>query len=341
MEAIWYGIMAILLGTYVLLDGYDLGAGMAYLFFADTDEEKQKVLKSIRSIWDANEVWLIAFVGIAWVVFPRYAQILFDNFGGYIMLFFLFLLLKTITFNLMLVFDQKVELKKWLGYLFGFINMMLIVFISLIFANILRGIYVSQPGTHLRFVSQMFSPFTAKVGLFDWFSLLSMSVIFIAVSIHGLGWIILKNKGAFNRKLKKTIQRLAFVELILIGLFLVAWYFLHPDIYHNYWSYPFLFVLPVLAFISLFGLMGIRTYQGENKASILSTNFIIFSWLSIMAAIYPNFILSLDQSTLDIFTGGFDNPERFFIKWWILAIGLLLLSYSIVVHKYMKGEDRQ
>ncbi len=339
MEAIWYIILTILIGTYILLDGYDLGAGTSYLFFADTDEEKEKTLKSIRSIWDANEVWLLAFVGIVFIVFPKYAKVLFNNFGGYIMLFFLFLLFKTIAFNLMVVFKNRPKLKNIFGYIFGFINMMLVVFISLIFANILRGIFVSKTESHIRFVSQYFSPFGQKPGLFDWFTILAGSMIFIGIMIHGLGWIILKNRGAFNRKLKKIIQRLSFIELILTVVFIVTWYFLHPDIFHNYWTLPFLFIFPVLVFISLFGLMGIRTYQRENKAFILSTNLIIFSWISIIISIYPRFILSLDQTELTAFNAGFDNPERFFIKWWILAVGLLLLGYSIIVHKYMKGEE--
>ena len=339
MEAIWYGILSVLIGTYILLDGYDLGAGVVYLFFADSDDERQKVLKSIRSIWDANEVWLIAFVGLASVVFPVYSQALFDNFGGYILLFFLFLLLKTISFNLMLVYKNKSLIYRILGYIFGFINTMLVVFISLIFANILRGIFAADTGGHIRFVSKHFSPFSDKAGLFDWFTLLTGAVIFIGILIHGLGWVVLKNSGAFNRKLKKTIQRLAFLELILLLLFLISWYFLHPGIIGNYWSYPFLFVFPVLAFIALSGLIGIRTYPGENKAFILSTNLIIFSWISVMIAIYPNFIMSLDGTRLTAFNAGFDNPERFYIKWWILTIGILLLGYSIVIHKYIKGEE--
>jgi len=338
METIWYLILAILIGTYILLDGYDLGAGMAYLFFTDTEKEKQKIINSIRSIWDANEVWLIAFVGLASIVFPSYAEVLFDNFGGYIMLFFLFLLLKTIVFNLMIVFDKKKQLKEILGYIFGFINTMLIIFISLIFANILRGIFAGKPEGKVSFVSKHFSPFSDYAGIFDWFVILAGTAIFIGISIHGLGWIILKNKGAFNRKLKKIVQRLSFIELILIALFLIAWNILHPEVIDNYWSYPFLFIFPILAFISLFGLMGIRSYQGENKAFILSTNLIIFSWLSAMVSMYPNFIMSLDDAQLNIYNAGFDNPERFYIKWWILAIGLLLLAYSIVVHKYVKGE---
>ncbi len=337
MEAIWYGILAILVGTYVLLDGYDLGAGITYLFFADNEEEKQKVTNSISSMWDANEVWLIAFVGLASTIFPKYTQVLFYNFGGYILLFFLFLLLKILAFNLITIFENRPAVKRFFGYTFGFINMMLVVFISLIFANILRGLHL-EDSDHLRFVSQKFSPFTAKTGFFDWFSVLTSTMIFFGILIHGLGWVVLKNQGAFNRKLKKIIQRLSFFELILIVLFLIAWYFIHPDVYQAYLKYPFLFAFPVLAFISFFGLMGIRTYQGENKAFILSTNTIIFSWISIMVAMYPHFVMPLGKATLTAFNAGFDSPKRFFIEGWLLIIGALLLAYSILVHKYMKGE---
>jgi len=339
MELLWYVILSILLMTYVLIDGFDLGAGMAYLFIADTEDEKQKVLKSIHSIWDANEVWILAFVGVSWVVFPRYASVLFDNFGGYILLFFLFLLFKTIFFNLTIVFKNKPLFKKIFGYIFGFINLILVIFISLIFANILRGIFIGQEGVNLRFVSQYFSPFTSKIGLFDWFTVLTTVMFFVFFIMHGLSWIILKNTGAFNRKLKKILQRIAFIEFILIVLFITAWYSIHPSVYKNYWSYPFLFIFPILAFISLFGLIAVRTYQGENKASILSSNFIIFSWISIIIALFPNFIMSLDNETLTVFNARFNNPESYYVKWWILVIGIILLGYSIVVHKYLKGEN--
>ena len=338
METIWYIILGLLIGTYILLDGYDIGAGMAYLFFPGSEEEKQKITRSIRSIWDANEAWLIGFMGLISIVFPIYFKVLFANFGGYILLFLLFILLKTIALNLMLVFKDKKRLLDITGFVFGFLNTMLIVFISIIFANILRGVFVSQVHNEIAFISKHFSPFSNQVGLFDWFTVLAAATIFIGLMLHGLGWIVLKNSGAFNRKLKKRIQAWAFVELILIILVFIAIYILHPDSVKNYLSYPFLFIFPVLSFISLFGLIGIRSYQGENKAFLLTTNMIIFIWISAFIALYPKFIFSLDDQQLTIFNTGFDNPERFYIKWWILGIGVILLAYSILIHKYIKGE---
>jgi len=45
---------------YVVLDGFDLGAGVVHLFVARNDAERRMVLKSVGPVWDGNEVWLIA-----------------------------------------------------------------------------------------------------------------------------------------------------------------------------------------------------------------------------------------------------------------------------------------
>jgi len=338
MEVIWYIILAFLIGTYIILDGYDLGAGMAYLLFPDTDEEKEKIINSIRSIWDANEVWLVAFMGLSYVIFPKFSSAIIHNFGGYIMLFFLFLLFKTLSFNLLVVFRNKPIIKRLLGWSFGVFNFMLVVFISLIFANILRGVFLENSNVNLAFVSQKFSPFTQNVGMFDWFTLLGGGATLIAILIHGTVWVILKNSGAFNRKLKKIVKGLAVIELIIIGLFLVAWYILHPEMMYYYWQLPFLFIFPILSFISLVGLIGIRSYPGENKGFVLSTNMIIFSWISVIIAIFPRFIFNLGDKELTLYNSGFQDFEGFHVKWWILVIALVLLIYSILVHKYVKGD---
>ncbi len=336
MEVVWYVILFVLLGTYLLLDGYDLGTGVVYLFFADSVEEKKKTIKSIRSVWDANEVWLFAFITILYLVFPKFAYLIFDAFGGYILLFILFLLLKTLAFNLMITFKDK-KTKDVFGFFYGFFNMMMIVFIALILANILRGIYPNAE-KQLGFVSDSFSPFTANQGIFDWFTVLIIAIIFITILIHGMGWVILKNTGAFNRKLKIKIQRLSIILLILSIIFMALWYYIHPEIYKNYFKYPFLFIFPFLYFSALFGLMAIRTYQEENKGFLLSTNLIIFGLFSVFSATFPRLSLSLTEEKITIYNTEFYNPEKFYFQGWVIAIGILLLIYSILIHKYNKGK---
>src|SRR5579871_5648409 len=55
---------------YVLLDGFDLGAGIVHPGVAHTDAERRAVIGSIGPVWDGNEVWLIAGGGTLFFAFP-------------------------------------------------------------------------------------------------------------------------------------------------------------------------------------------------------------------------------------------------------------------------------
>src|SRR2546421_8413751 len=65
---------------YVLLDGFDLGAGAIHLLVARTDKERRQVLASIGPVWDGNEVWLIATGGTLYFAFPTLYASAFSGF---------------------------------------------------------------------------------------------------------------------------------------------------------------------------------------------------------------------------------------------------------------------
>ena len=71
MAATWYLLIAMMLITYAVLDGFDFGAGILHLFVAKTDAERREVLGAIGPVWDGNEVWLIASGGVLVFAFPR------------------------------------------------------------------------------------------------------------------------------------------------------------------------------------------------------------------------------------------------------------------------------
>src|SRR6187549_3525211 len=60
-----------MLAAYVVLDGFDLGAGALHLLVARTDRERRQVLAAIGPYWDGNEVWLLAGGGALFVAFPK------------------------------------------------------------------------------------------------------------------------------------------------------------------------------------------------------------------------------------------------------------------------------
>src|SRR5712691_4273715 len=80
MPTVWFVLVAFMLVAYVVLDGFDLGAGAAHLFIARTDDERRTVLRSIGPVWDGNEVWLIAAGGTLFFAFPALYASSFSGF---------------------------------------------------------------------------------------------------------------------------------------------------------------------------------------------------------------------------------------------------------------------
>ena len=44
METLWFMIVAVMVAAYVVLDGFDLGAGVIYLGAARTPAERRKIM---------------------------------------------------------------------------------------------------------------------------------------------------------------------------------------------------------------------------------------------------------------------------------------------------------
>jgi cytochrome d ubiquinol oxidase subunit II len=70
MVELWYALVAIVFAIYVVLDGFDFGAGIVAPFVAKGDAERRMVLGAIGPYWDGNEVWLLAGGGSLFVAFP-------------------------------------------------------------------------------------------------------------------------------------------------------------------------------------------------------------------------------------------------------------------------------
>jgi cytochrome d ubiquinol oxidase subunit II len=70
MATLWFMIVAVMVAAYVVLDGFDLGAGVIYLGAARTRDERRTIMRAIGPVWDGNEVWLLAAGGTLYFAFP-------------------------------------------------------------------------------------------------------------------------------------------------------------------------------------------------------------------------------------------------------------------------------
>jgi cytochrome d ubiquinol oxidase subunit II len=80
MAMLWFCLATAMIAGYVILDGFDLGAGVIQLLVAKTEREKAQVLSSIGPVWDGNELWLVAASGALFVAFPALYASSFSGF---------------------------------------------------------------------------------------------------------------------------------------------------------------------------------------------------------------------------------------------------------------------
>ena len=60
LQFTWFSIIGIALALYAILDGFDLGAGILYIF-SGSEEERMTIRNSIGPVWDGNEVSRIRY----------------------------------------------------------------------------------------------------------------------------------------------------------------------------------------------------------------------------------------------------------------------------------------
>src|SRR5256886_8584248 len=80
MAMLWFCLATAMIVGYVILDGFDLGAGIVQLLVAKTEREKAQVLSAIGPVWDGNEVWLLAAAGALFLAFPALYASSFSGF---------------------------------------------------------------------------------------------------------------------------------------------------------------------------------------------------------------------------------------------------------------------
>ena len=69
MASAWIVLIGLCLLMYVVLDGYDLGIGVASLFERER-RRRHEMLELVAPAWDGNETWLVLLAVCLWAGFP-------------------------------------------------------------------------------------------------------------------------------------------------------------------------------------------------------------------------------------------------------------------------------
>tara|TARA_R110002050_G_scaffold350_5_gene2341 strand:- start:19760 stop:20836 length:1077 start_codon:yes stop_codon:yes gene_type:complete len=349
MEIFWYIVLMSMLAIYVVLDGYDFGAGIVHLFFAKKEKDKKAITNAIGPFWDANEVWLIASGGVLFFAFPTLYASSFSGFYLPLIMILWLLIFRAIGLELRGQIHHRLWETVW-DKAFGIASFLLALFFGIALGNVVRGVNlgmvengVSAHEAHYFFLplwNPTFSPTAAHLGIIDWFTILLGLVGVVTLTIHGANWIIYKTNSDLNDKLRTVIFRLNFVLLALVILSLVVWHVIAPKPFLNFIETPWLWIFPILTLIGLVGLFWVKAFKKDGIGFIFSSLFILGGFASTAASIFPKLLPSTNSinPSLTVYNVAADEYGLSVgINWFIIAF-ILLIAYVFIQYRVFKGK---
>lgn len=249
METIWFWIVAVMLTCYVILDGFDIGAGIAYYFVGRTSKERETVIAAIGPVWDGNEVWLLATSGTLYFAFPALYAAGFSGFYLPLIMVLWLLIMRATGIELRHQLDNSMWHSFW-DFVFCLSSVLLAIFFGAALGNVVRGVPLNAEGY---FFEPLWTDFrtTGTTGILDWFTVLSGLVALVALTVHGANYLAVKTEDEMNARSRKLVGVGWYVLVALTIVSLIAVANLRDEILVNYLDYPITWLVPAAVLGSL------------------------------------------------------------------------------------------
>jgi len=338
MPTIWFIIVSVMIAAYVVLDGFDLGAGIIYLIAGRTANDRRKILRSIGPVWDGNEVWLLAAGGTLYFAYPQLYASAFSGFYLPLMMVLWLLMLRGIGIELRAHMDNPV----WQGFfdvVFCFSSALLAIFFGAALGNVIRGVPLGPDGY---FFEPLWTNFRLgpHPGILDWYTVLAGVVALVTLTAHGALYVTLKTDGDLGARARKIALTMWPVQVAVTLLSLVATWFVRPSIKENYLAYPIGFVIPLIVFGSRVMMLAAGRQGRELRAFLASCTYITGMLVGAVFALYP-VVLPASTDTaynLTIYNSAAGHHGLAVgLVWWTLGM-VLTLGYFLYVYRTYRGK---
>jgi cytochrome d ubiquinol oxidase subunit II len=338
MHEIWYAIVAFMLTAYVVLDGFDFGAGALHLFVARTDTERREVLAAIGPFWDGNEVWLLAAGGALFVGFPR---VLASGISGFYFAIFLVLwslILRGISLEFRSHVRDTVWRQSW-DFFFSLASVLLPIFFGAALGNLLRGVPLNAEGW---FELDLFTDFSARepVGILDWYTVLVGVFALAALAAHGGTFLVWKTGGAVQARSRAAALWLYCVAAALWPIVTIATTRVNTGFLPALASRPLSWLLAAAALAGLGVLF--RGLRGKRDFAAFLGSCTFLAGLSAATAVcvFPVMLRAISDPSLSLTArnaGGDPAGLKTALGWFVVGLPLALFYFGLV-HRLHRGK---
>jgi cytochrome d ubiquinol oxidase subunit II len=338
MATLWFCIVAVMLAGYVILDGFDIGAGSIHLLAARNEDERRKVLRSIGPVWDGNEVWLLATGGVLYFAFPQLYASSFSGFYLPLIMVLWMLMGRAIGLEFRSHIESEVWKKLWDG-IFAVSSILLAIFYGAAMGNVVRGVPLASD--HYFFLPLWTNWRTGSYpGILDWYTVLSGVVSLAALSIHGAHWIALKTDGKLQERARRTSFLLYPVLLLLTLVSLISTLSIRPELLTNFRLAPLGYIIPVAVFGSIVAMFQFGRKGNDKAAFLASSVYLTMMLVGVAFSLYPVILPASTGTQFDLTIANSVTSSyamKVALAWWSVGI-VIALGYFVYVYRMFKGK---
>ena len=322
LPQIWFGILALFLFLYVMLDGFDLGVGILSIT-SSTEERRSILMTSLSNFWDANETWLVLMGGGLFGAFPlAYGTILTALYIPIILMVFGFIF-RAIAFE----FREEAKRKFFWNLAFGVGSFTAALGQGFALGAVLKGIKVDAAG---HFIG----------GNWDWLSWQSVLVALTLIQgyvLIGSTYLIWKTTDELQETHYKTAKIAAWTTLLGAIFITISTPIFYESARNRLFQQPLVYIfgiIPVLGILLISQLLTSLDRRQERAPFVWTILLFVLTFIGLGLVVFPYII----PPEITIYEAAAD-PSSLVIM--IVFIGFLIpvmLFYNLYQYIVFRGK---
>jgi cytochrome bd ubiquinol oxidase subunit II len=320
MTLFWIIALAITILLYVLLDGFDLGVGMLFLFSRD-ESNRRRMLAAISPVWDGNETWLVLTATILFGAFSRVFALALSALYLPVIVGICALILRGVSFEFR---ARATRSRSFWDAAFA---------VGSLVATFVQGAALGALATGLPVRDGKYTG-----GPFGWLSVVSVlcgAALCLGYALLGVGWLIKKCEGRLRDAGYKLFPRLLIALLAVLVLIAFDAHANSLRILVRWTQHPSLLVVPIVAGLGTWGLLGGAWRRRDDRPFLMITGIFAAAFAAIAMSFWPYML----PYSVTVAEGASPPESTWFMFWGAGLIALpLTLGYTLVVYHVFRGK---
>lgn len=322
LPLIWAGLIAFAVLAYVVLDGFDLGVGILFLFVKG-ESSRDQMMNTVAPVWDGNETWLVLGGGGLFAVFPLAYAVIMPALYAPITAMLLALVFRGVAFE----FRWKTRRGQFLwDWAFTLGSTFAAFFQGIALGAFVQGIPVAERAY--------------AGGWWNWltpFSLLTGVALVIGYALLGATWLIYKTDGAVQTQAVRFARISGAITLALIAIVSLWTPFLNDAFMARWFAWPqAIYVLPVpilVAGCAIALYVGLRERR-DLMPFMASLGLFVLSFIGLCISFYPYIV----PSSVTIWAAAAPDKSLFFLLAGSLVLLPMILAYTAYSYWVFRGK---